>query len=208
VSNAFAAVESREHIEKPEVLEAFLNPTRSEETGTWMEALHGRIPAYHVETIDVPNDGHITNLPQGSIVEVPGVIDVGGAHGYAIGELPPTIASLCQRMLVTHELAVEACVHRSREAALSSLAFEPTVRDLSVVEDLFDALLDVNSRYLDPDFVAEMKKKDKRRRVALVEPAPDNPMRPDAPAPESPPVLDIVAGTYWGAESGNLSEAD
>ena len=208
VANVYAAAEAAERIKKPEVLEAFLNPARTEETGTWMEALHGRIPKYHVEAIDIPNDGHITNLPQGSIVEVPGDIDVGGAHGYAIGELPSTIASLCQRMLVTHELAVEACVHRSREAALGSLAFEPTVRDLSVIEDLFDALLDVNSKYLDPEFVAEMRKKEGCRRVALVEPAPDNPMRPDAPAPENPPVLDIVAGTYWGAESGNLADSD
>jgi len=208
VANIHAAVEAGERIKNPEVLEAFLNPPRTEETGTWMEALHGRIPTYHVEAIDIPNNCHISNLPQGSIVEVPGDIDVSGAHGYAIGELPPTIASLCQRMLVTHELAVEACVHRSREAALNSLAFEPTVRDLSIVEDLFDALLDVNSRYLDPEFVAAMKKKARRGRVALVEPAPDNPLRPDAPPPENPPVLDIVSGTYWGAESGNLADSD
>jgi hypothetical protein len=208
VANVYAAVQAGKRIKNPEVLEAFLNPARTEETGTWMEALHGRIPTYHAETIDIPNDGHITNLPQGSIVEVPGDIDVSGARGFAIGELPPTIASLCQRMLVTHELAVEACVNRSREAAVGSLAFEPTIRDLSVVEDLLDALLDANSQYLDPEFLAGMKKKDSHTRVALVEPAPDNPMRPDAPAPENPPVLDIVSGTYWGAESGNLADAD
>jgi alpha-galactosidase len=208
VANVYTAVKAGEHIKKPGVLEAFLHPPRTEETGTWMEALHGRIPRHHVEAIDIPNAGHIANLPRGSIVEVPGDIDVSGARGYAVGELPPAIASLCQRMLVTHELAVEAYVRRSREAALQSLAFEPTVRDLSILEDLLDALLDVNRRYLDPAFFAEMKKKEGRKRVALVEPAPDNPMRPDAPAPENPPVLDVVAGTYWGGESGNLADVD
>ena len=53
-------------------------------------------------------------------------------------------------MLVAHESAVEACVHASREAALRSIAFEPTVQDLSVAEDLLDALLDANAKYLDP----------------------------------------------------------
>ena len=37
-----------------------------------------------------------------------------------------------------------------------------------------------------------------------VEPAPENMLRPDAPAPEVAPALDIVAGAFWGAEMGNL----
>jgi alpha-galactosidase len=207
-ANVNSALLAGKRIKDPQVLKAFLNPPRTEETGTWMEALYGRIPTYHVETMDIPNDGHITNLPQGSIVEVPGDIDASGARGFAVGALPAPLASLCQNMLVAHEMAVAACVFRSREAALQSLAFEPTVTDLSVIEDLLDALLDANSRYLDPDFVAELKRKEGRKRVAPVEPAADNPFRPDAPAPENPPVLDIVLGTYWGAESGNLSDVD
>lgn len=206
VGNLQAALAAGKRIKDPKVLEAFLNPPRTEETGTWMEALHGRIPAYYVEAIDISNDGHITNLPRGSIIEVPGMIDPSGPRGFTFGELPPGIASLCQNMLVAHEAAVEACVHHSREAALHSLAFEPTVQDLSIIDDLLDALLDVNSQYLDPDFIADLKRKDIRRRVAPIEPAPDNPLRPDAPTPESTPSLDIVVGRYWGGEVGNLAD--
>jgi alpha-galactosidase len=208
VSNINAAVEAGDRIKQPGILEAFLHPPRTEETGTWMEALHGRIPPYSFDGIDIPNHGCISNLPEGSIVEVPGEIDAGGAHGRAVGELPPTLASLCQRMLVTHELAVDACVQASREAALQSLAFEPTVRDLSVLEDLLDALLDVNEKYLPAELAAGLRKKDPRKRVAPVEPAPDNLMRPDAPPPAVAPVLDIVAGRYWGGEAGNLSDSN
>jgi hypothetical protein len=39
----------------------------------------------------------------------------------------------------------------------------------------------------------------------VVTPAPDNPMTPDAPKPEGSPGLDIVVGSYWGGESGNLA---
>ncbi|MCX6868240.1 MAG: hypothetical protein NTV46_18940, partial [Verrucomicrobia bacterium] len=133
--------------------------------------------------MNIPNNGHITNLPANSIVEVPGDIDTAGPRGYSIGALPAPIASLCQRMLVAHESAVEACVHTDRAAALRSLAFEPTVRDLYGLEDLLDDLLTVNARYLGPEFVARMKKRDSSMCVALVDPAPDNPMRPDAPLP-------------------------
>jgi alpha-galactosidase len=208
VSNLQAAVLAGKRIKDPQVLEAFLHPSRTEETGTWMEALHGRIPIYFFEGVDIPNDGHISNLPKGSIVEVPGDIDSTGVHGWKLGELPLPLASLCQRMLVTHEMAVDACVHASREAAIQSLAFEPTIKDLSIVEDLLDALLDVNEKYMPAELVAGLQKKDSRRRVAPVEPAPDNPMRPDAPAPEVTPVLDIVAGTYWGGEVGNLADSN
>lgn len=208
VSNLFASVEAGKRIKEPGILEAFLHPPRTEETGTWMEALHGRIPPYAFDGIDIPNRGYISNLPEGSIVEVPGVIEKGGAHGESIGALPATLASLCQRMLVTHELAVDACVHASREAALQSLAFEPTVRDLSVIEDLLDALLDVNEKYLPADLAAGLRKKNPARRVEPVEPDPSNPMRPDAPPPDVSPVLDIVAGRYWGGEVGNLSDSN
>jgi alpha-galactosidase len=208
VSNLQAAVLAGTRIKDPKVLDAFLHPGRTEETGVWMEALHGRVPPYYFDGLDIPNDGCITNLPKGSIVEVPGVIDAGGAHGMAVGELPPPLASLCQRMLITHELAVDACVLASREAALQSLAFEPTVKDLSMIDDLLDALLDVNEKYLPVELAAGLRKKNSRKRVAPVEPAHDNPMRPDAPPPEVTPVLDIVAGRYWGSELGNLADSN
>jgi alpha-galactosidase len=207
-ANVNSSVDVGRHIKEPKVLKAFLHPARTEETGTWMQAMHGRISTYHFEALNIPNNGHITNLPKGSIVEVPGDIDINGARGFAVGELPPAIASLCANMLVAHESAVEAYINASREAAIRSMAFEPTVQDLSIAEDLLDALLDMNAKYLEPDFVAKMKKKDPRRKVAIVEAAPDNPMRPDAPPPPPPPAMDLLAGTQWGAEMGNMADKD
>lgn len=207
-ANVHAAQMVGERIRDPQVLQAFINPPRYEETGTWMEALHGRISNYSVEAINIPNHGHITNLPQGSIIEVPGTIDANGARGFAIGELHPVLASLCHRMIIAHELAVEACVSQSREAALQSLSMEPTLRDLSVVESLLDALLDINSKYLDPDFVGNLKFRGKKYSIAPVIPHVNNLMRPDVPAPENPQVLDVMLGDYWGSKSGNLSEGN
>jgi alpha-galactosidase len=207
-ANTNSVISVGERIRDPKVLHTFLNPSRTEESGDWMLALHGRTPPRHMEALNIPNNGHITNLPANSIVEVPGDIDAAGARGYSIGALPTPLASLCQRMLVAHESAVEACVHTDRDAALRSLAFEPTVRDLYVLEDLLDDLLTVNARYLAPEFVAKMKKRDSSMRVALVEPAPDNPMRPDAPLPPGIPAQDVLTGAAWGTNLGNLSDAD
>lgn len=190
----------------PAVLERFLNPPRTEESGDWMLALFGRTGAHQVEAINVPNNGHITNLPPGSIIEVPGTLDAHGPRGFAIGELPATLASLCQRMLVCHEKAVEACVYRSREAALQSIALEPTVRDLYECEALLDDLLDVNARYLDPELAAALRKPGPRGRVGIVQPAPTNTMVPETPLPEGIPEQDVLVGAAWGSNLGNLAD--
>jgi alpha-galactosidase len=205
-ANAAGAGSAAQHIRKPKVLQAFLHPKRFEESGDWMQALHGRTAPRKVEAIDIPNDGHIANLPADAIVEVPGVIDRSGARGFAVGALPPAIATLCHRMVTVHQLAVDALVRRSREAALQSLALEPAVKDLYVVEDLLDALLDANRAYLDAGFTDSLSAGRGRKRVTLVEPAPENPLRPDAPVPAAAEALDIVAGTFWGAEMGNLAD--
>jgi hypothetical protein len=205
--NAFGVLSGPKRIREDErVLEAFLNPARTEESGDWMLAMFGRTSGHDMEAIDIANDGHITNLPQGSIVEVPGELDAFGARGRAIGALPQACASLCERMLVAHEAAVEACVYRSREAALRSIAFEPTVHDLYQIEDLLDDLLDVNAQYLDPDFVAALRRPGPRGRVGLVEPAADNTMVPDAPLPAGVPEQDVLVGAAWGANLGNLAD--
>jgi alpha-galactosidase len=203
--NANSVAGAAERIKDPELLKSFLNPSRTEETGDWMLAMHGRAEAHRFEAVNIANDGHIGNLPANSIVEVPAVIDTQGARGLAIGNLPPAAASLCLNMLVAHEAAVEACVSQSREAALQSLAFEPTVQDLYVVEDLLDDLLDANKQYLSDDLYESLRRPSGRR-VELVEPDPSNTMVPGAPGPEGIPEQDVLVGAAWGSNLGNLAD--
>ena len=127
-----------------EGFEDFLNPERSEALGDTLLAASGRTPPMYLPTFNLPNDGSIENLPEGAIVEVPGMIGAGGARGQAVGEVPEHLATIFRRMLVAHHHAVEAGAKGSRDQALLSLSFEPTVRELTVVEDLLDDLLDFN----------------------------------------------------------------
>lgn len=149
----------------PEAVNSFLHPERSEALGDCLLAKQGRTPPLYFEAYNLPNRGFISNLPANSIVEIPGVIDTGGARGIGIGELPEPIADLCRRMLVTHQAAVEACVARSRAAALRSLAFEPTVRDLTVLEDLLDDLLEANRRYISEELYEALRREPSGGRI-------------------------------------------
>lgn len=101
--------------------------------------------------VNVPNEGHITNLPQNAIVEVPALIDSSGIHPLSVGRLPQGIASLCLTQINIAELNVEAAVTGSRELALQAMLIDPVVNNIDVAEEVFNELLKVHAPLL-PQF--------------------------------------------------------
>jgi len=83
---------------------------RSHEHGSYiMESLEtGRVYRGH---FNVPNQGYITNLPNGCIVEVPGYVDRNGINIPVVGDLPLACAATCSVSIRVQEMAVEAAVH-------------------------------------------------------------------------------------------------
>ena len=69
---------------------------RCEEHGSYIiEALEtGRTYRGH---FNVVNQGNITNLPDGCIVEMPGYVDRTGIHMPVVGDLPLACAATCAR---------------------------------------------------------------------------------------------------------------
>ena len=55
----------------------------------------------YVLALNVPNEGYVTNLRKGSIVEIPAIVGADRIYGLGMGELPPAIASLMERQLAT-----------------------------------------------------------------------------------------------------------
>ncbi len=97
--------------------------------------------------LDIPNDGYISNLPEGCIVELPATVSGSGARGLAVGDLPGPIAELCRRQAVVADLAVEAAVKGDRRKALLALLLDPIVTDMvraqAILDDLLAAHLDL-----------------------------------------------------------------
>jgi alpha-galactosidase len=83
---------------------------RSEEHGSYIiEALEtGRTYRGH---FNIPNQGHITNVPEGCIVEIPGYVDRNGLNMPVIGDLPMACAATCSVSARVQEMGVEAAVH-------------------------------------------------------------------------------------------------
>ncbi len=94
---------------------------------------------------NVPNDGLISNLPQGCCVEVPCVADARGITPEPVGALPTHLAALMQTNVNVQALAVEAALTGSRDAARRAAMLDPhTAAELPLDEiaALMDELVD------------------------------------------------------------------
>ena len=104
---------------------------------------------------NVPNNGLISNLPQGVSVEVPVLVDGNGLQPTAIGALPPHLAAMMQTNLNVQGLTVEAAVTLKREHIYHAAMLDPhTAAELSLdqIWHLVDDLIEAHGDYL-PKYV-------------------------------------------------------
>jgi alpha-galactosidase len=107
----------------------------------------------HLEyQVNLPNDGQVSNLIEGAIVESPAVIDRSGVHPIHVGDLPEGLAALCNIQILIQELAIEAAVNGNRELALQAMLADPVVQDLDAARIAFDELMEAHSDLL-PQFL-------------------------------------------------------
>jgi alpha-galactosidase len=106
---------------------------------------------HHHLAYNLPNQGSIANLPEGAIVETPGMVTGAGVQALPVGALPEGIAELCRRELRVGQLGVDAAVHGDRQAALQCLLLDPVVTDLDVARLILDDYLEAYREHL-PQF--------------------------------------------------------
>ncbi len=115
-----------------------------------IENVAGAGTHYHL-AVNLPNQGFVTNLPEGAIVEVPGLFTGAGVQGVGVGSLPEPIAELCRREISVARLCVDAAVHGDRQAALQCLLLDPVITDLDVAQQILDDYLKTYREHL-PQF--------------------------------------------------------
>lgn len=115
-----------------------------------IENIAGATNHYHL-AVNLPNEGYLTNLPEGAIVEIPGLVSGQGIRGLGMGALPEPIAELCRRELTVARLGVDAAVTGDRQAALQCLLLDPVITDMDVAQKILDDYLETYREYL-PQF--------------------------------------------------------
>jgi alpha-galactosidase len=128
----------------------FTYDTRSEEHGSWIiEGLEtGRAYRGH---FNVVNNNHITNLPNGCIIEIPGYADRTGINMPVVGDLPLACAATCSASVRVQEMAVEAAVHGDVTLLKQAMLHDPLVGAVCNPEEVWqmtDEMLVDQARWL------------------------------------------------------------
>ncbi|NPV67378.1 MAG: alpha-glucosidase/alpha-galactosidase [Anaerolineae bacterium] len=138
--------------EEPPVIEPAM---RSLEHASYIiEALEtGRPYRGHFNVI---NRGHITNLPDGCVVEIPGYVDRTGINMPVIGDLPLACAATCAASVRVQEMAMEAAVHGDVTLLKQAMLHDPLVGAVCNPEEVWqmvDEMLVAQAAWL-PQYAA------------------------------------------------------
>jgi len=130
---------------------------RSEEHGSYIiEALEtGRT---YRGFFNVVNQGHITNLPNGCVVEIPGYVDRTGINMPVVGDLPLACAATCSATVRVQEMSVEAAVRGDVTLLKQAMLHDPLVGAVCNPEEIWqmtDEMLVAQAQWL-PQYAAEI----------------------------------------------------
>jgi alpha-galactosidase len=123
---------------------------RSTEHGSHIiEALEtGRVYRGHFNVI---NRGAIANLPEDSVVEVPGYVDINGISIPLVGDLPFPCAAICNQSIAVQRLSVEAAVAGDPVKLKQAMLLDPLVGAVCNPPEVWamtDEMLRAQSRWL------------------------------------------------------------
>lgn len=130
---------------------------RSEEHGSYIiEGLEtGRIYRGH---FNIVNHGHISNLPDGCIIEIPGYVDRTGINMPVVGKLPLACAATCAASVRVQEMGMEAAVRGDVMLLKQAMLHDPLVGAVCNPEEVWqmtDEMLVAQAEWL-PQYAAEI----------------------------------------------------
>lgn len=109
---------------------------RSNEHGSYiLEALEtGRVYRGH---FNIANQGLITNLPNGSTIEIPCYVDKNGIQPTYIGDLPLACAATCRASISVQEMAVEAALTGNRQLVKQAILHDPLTAAVCTTDEVW-----------------------------------------------------------------------
>lgn len=125
----------------------FLKDSVSERAEAIIDSIINHKPMVEI-AVNIPNNGHISNLPDGTIIEVPALIDSSGIHGIAMGDLPKVVAEFCRREAFLVELSLDAIMSGKRSKYLQALLVDSMVDDIQTAKGLLNDYLEANKNYI------------------------------------------------------------
>ncbi|MFX0010728.1 MAG: hypothetical protein ACFE9R_10465, partial [Candidatus Hermodarchaeota archaeon] len=104
---------------------------------------------YREASVNLPNDGVITNIPQDLVVECPAIVNKHGLEAVKLGDYPKGLAALLRNQASVQDLVVEAILKKSKELAFQALLLDPTIDSATKAEEMFEEMIKINQDYID-----------------------------------------------------------
>ncbi len=99
-------------------------------------------------SVNLPNDGVFTNLPQDLVVECPAIVDKNGLHAVKWGEYPKGLAALLRNQASVQDLVVETILTKSKDIALQALLADPIIESTKNAEKILDEMLKIQKDFI------------------------------------------------------------
>jgi len=104
-----------------------------------------------IHTVNVRNNGAVTDWPADWVLEMPAKVDRQGIHPLPAEPLPVTCFGLISAVKMYEILTVQAAVHGDRNAAYQALLAHPLGPSADQVQEVLDDMLETNKQWL-PQF--------------------------------------------------------
>ena len=112
-----------------------------------------RLGTRHLDIVNLPNMGQISNLPRHAVVETYGAVTSAGFSPIAVGDLPETLAALTEPYCRIQLMTLDAALNGNKNLAFEALMLDPLCRKLPFgkIRRMGEELMAANRRWL-PQF--------------------------------------------------------
>lgn len=99
-------------------------------------------------SVNLLNDGIISNLPEDLVVECPATVDKSGVHGIPLGDYPEPLVHLLQKEAKVQDLVVKAILNKSRDYAVQSLQADDNFPRKHLIDPFLDEMLELQKEWV------------------------------------------------------------
>ena len=98
--------------------------------------------------VNLPNNNFIESLPNGIVVEIPGILNKSGVTGLKIDNYPKEFGNLLNNQVGVIQLTTDAVINKSKHSAYQALLNDPVVDNAKSAEKLLETMLDFQKEYI------------------------------------------------------------
>lgn len=99
-------------------------------------------------SVNLLNDGIISNLPEDLVIECPAIINKSGVHGIPLGDYPEPLVELLRVEAKVQDLVVKAILNNSRDYAVQALQADGNFPRKHLIDPFLDEMLELQKDWI------------------------------------------------------------